>query len=196
MLLQFLQKMVQHVMHIRPAQQFLFFVDSSSGGSWKSPADSQYLGWLSSAAAAALVAPVSIIRDALSLPSVASAASAGSAMWHAGAAWAFAHPHAAALLAMTAAWLCAEVAFQLLWIRPRYRAWNALCRSLRGPAGLTCDEGAKLFQRFMRINEDAPCNKEFLEAYLSKWFRGASIADIHRGNMEELFAYGFHYKTR
>lgn len=195
-LLQLLQKTVLHVLQLRPAQQLLSLFDSSNDSSFVSPADSQYLLWRSSSAAAALVAPVSTNRDAVFAPSVASAAGAGSAMWHAVAAWAFAHPCPAALLAMAAAWLCVEVAFQLLWLRPRYRAWNKLCSSMMGPAGLTVDEGAKLFRRFIRISEESPCDQEFLEAYLSKWFMGASVAEIHRGNMEELFAYGFHYKTR
>ncbi|WIA32423.1 hypothetical protein OEZ86_003246 [Tetradesmus obliquus] len=48
----------------------------------------------------------------------------------------------------------------------------------------------------MSFTRGQPCQLEFLQQYLSTWFRGAKPEEIKRGNMEELFAYGFFYRTR
>jgi hypothetical protein len=48
----------------------------------------------------------------------------------------------------------------------------------------------------MAFSRSQPCQLEFLQQYLSTWFRGAAPDEIKRGNMEELFAYGFFYRTR
>ncbi|KAF6261351.1 hypothetical protein COO60DRAFT_1699898 [Scenedesmus sp. NREL 46B-D3] len=99
-------------------------------------------------------------------------------------------------LAITAAWLAAEVAFYLVWYLPAYRRHNARCNAHKSPAAQSTDECHALFKRFMAFSRSQPCQLEFLQQYLSTWFRGADPQDIKRGNMEELFAYGFFYRTR
>jgi hypothetical protein len=101
-----------------------------------------------------------------------------------------------AALAMTAAWLAAELAFYLFWYLPAYRRWNARCNAQQSPAAKNTDECYALFRRFMAFTRGQPCQLEFLQQYLSTWFRGAAPDEIKRGNMEELFAYGFFYRTR
>jgi hypothetical protein len=100
-----------------------------------------------------------------------------------------------AALATTAAWLIAELAFYLCWYLPAYRRWNARCNARSSPAAQNTAECHALFKRFMAFTRGQPCQLEFLQQYLSTWFRGAAPEDIKRGNMEELFAYGFFYRT-
>eukprot|EP00882_Tetradesmus_deserticola_P032268 GHRQ01036541.1.p1 GENE.GHRQ01036541.1~~GHRQ01036541.1.p1 ORF type:complete len:237 (-),score=64.32 GHRQ01036541.1:50-760(-) len=101
-----------------------------------------------------------------------------------------------AALAIAAAWLAAEVAFYLCWYLPAYRRWNARCNAHKSAAAQSTDECHALFKRFMEFSRSQPCQLEFLQQYLSTWFRGAAPEQIKRENMEELFAYGFLYRTR
>jgi hypothetical protein len=101
-----------------------------------------------------------------------------------------------AALAITAAWLAAELAFYFCWYLPAYRRWNTRCNAHKSSAAQSTDECYALFRRFMAFSRSQPCQLEFLQQYLSTWFRGAAPDEIKRGNMEELFAYGFFYRTR
>ncbi|KIY94915.1 hypothetical protein MNEG_13048 [Monoraphidium neglectum] len=83
-----------------------------------------------------------------------------------------------------------EVAFFVLWCR-RYTQLNTQ-PDVHAPAHV---DSMRLFDRFVSLCYSLPDGVD-LETYLSAWFRGARVDEIMRGNMEELMAYGFWYKSR
>eukprot|EP00877_Chromochloris_zofingiensis_P001902 jgi/Chrzof1/11712/Cz06g06150.t1 len=86
-----------------------------------------------------------------------------------------------------------EVLFYFLYYRRRYLKWNAQ-PDVHAPSHL---EALRLFQRFIKLETDDPeASTLDIVSYLTVWFKDAAIEDIKRGNVEELMAYGFWYKTR
>ncbi|KAI8474759.1 MAG: hypothetical protein J3K34DRAFT_517850 [Monoraphidium minutum] len=83
-----------------------------------------------------------------------------------------------------------EVVFFVLWCK-RYTALNTQ-PDVHAPKH--CDS-MRLFERFVSLCYSLPDGVD-LETYLCAWFRGARVDEINRGNMEELMAYGFWYKSR
>jgi hypothetical protein len=74
----------------------------------------------------------------------------------------------------------------------RYRELNRCCPQRARPRD---HDALQHFAAFLALNQQLAGEAD-IEGYLRTWFMGAPLADIRRGNVEELFAYGFFYDTR
>lgn len=102
------------------------------------------------------------------------------------------------LLLLASLWATVELFNYLFIFRPKFKSWNAHCNAHSSLAAKDPSECYALFQQFMAFTRSRPCEERCAAcyAYLSTWFRGAPLDNIKQGNMEELFAYGFFYRTR
>eukprot|EP00877_Chromochloris_zofingiensis_P001901 jgi/Chrzof1/11711/Cz06g06140.t1 len=97
------------------------------------------------------------------------------------------------VLAATGGIILVEVLFYFLYYRRRYLKWNAQ-PDVHAPSHV---EALRLFERFIRLQtDDLDSSTLDIKSYLTVWFNDAAYEDIKRGNIEELMAYGFWYKTR
>ncbi len=76
----------------------------------------------------------------------------------------------------------------------RYRELNHCCPQRARPRD---HDALQHFASFLALHGGQQASGQAdIESYLRTWFMGAPLADIRRGNVEELFAYGFFYDTR
>jgi hypothetical protein len=94
-------------------------------------------------------------------------------------------------LAPVLIFIISEASFYILWYQKRFREWNAQ-PEVHAPSR---HEALQLFNRFLELQSGQP-EQRGINAYFSIWFRGAPFHSILRGNVEELMAYGFWYKSR
>jgi hypothetical protein len=100
----------------------------------------------------------------------------------------------AALLALPRLWplwAAAEAGFLLLWLARKRALDRVPAQHYTGPDGHCALDTIRRFHRSL------PLISESIDSYglVRPWFHGAPVESIRRGNVRELLAYGFGYRT-